>query len=184
MAETKKIMKTITVQLIKNIIFPEKDIYNLKHYFHTLEEHAPSDIYDYFKLGGTNIFMKLNPTVMTNDLPLLLKDFYKAYPDPQSIQQRENVLHEFSKYGEITWELCEELGYKHSEEFYPAFMNDAFPKPYLMYEDGLKAECTGIVLHIIPPEAATFDMLHTLEDSLHSRLSSHPLAKALKVCIR
>lgn len=177
-------MKTITIQLIKNLIFPEKDIHKLRHYFRTLEEYAPSDIYDYFKLGGTDIFMKLNPTVMTNDLVSLLKDFYEVYPDPQCLQQRENVLEKFRKYDEVSWELCEELGYKCSERFYPAFMNDAYPKPFLMYEEGVKADCTGIVLHIIPPEKATFAMLYTLEKELQTKLASHPLAKALKVCIR
>lgn len=178
------VMKTITIQLLKSLIFPEKDIYKLRNYFRTLEEYAPPEVYDYKKLGGTDILMLLNTEVLTKDLVPMLEDFYKEFPDINCVQQRNAVLQEFGKFKEITWGLCEETGYKHSEAFYPAFMNDAYPKPFLMYEEGVKADCTGIVLHIIPPEKATFAMLYTLEKELQTKLASHPLVKALKVCIR
>lgn len=177
-------MKTITIQLIKSLIYPEKDIYKLRNYFRTLEEYAPPEVYDYKKLGGTDILMLLNSDVLTNDLVPMLKDFYKEFPDTECVRQRESVLQEFEKQEEITWGICEETGYRYSEAFYPAFINDVYPEPFLMYEEGVKVDCTGIILHIVPPEKASFAMLYTLEKELQTKLVSHPLAKALKVCIR
>lgn len=81
-------MKTITIQLIKNLVYPEKDISKLRHYFRTLEEYAPSDLYDYFKLGGTDILMMLKAEVLTKDLVPLLNDLYKEFPDTDCVQQR------------------------------------------------------------------------------------------------
>lgn len=177
-------MKTITIQLIKNLVYPEKDNNKLRHYFQTLEEYAPSDLYDYFKLGGTDILMMLKAEVLTKDLVPMLQDMYKEFPEPDCAQQREAVLQELGKSEKISWELCEELGYQHSEAFYPCFTNDAYTKPFLMYEEGVIADCTGIILYMIPPEKATFAMLYFLENELQTKLSSHPLVKALKVCIR
>lgn len=177
-------MKTITIQLIKNLVFPEKDICKLRPYFRTLEEYAPSDLYDYFKLGGTDILMMLKAEVLTKELVPMLHDFYDEFPNPGCVQQREAVLQEFGKCEKVSWKLCEEMGYKHSEEFYPCFTNDANPMPFLMYEEGVKADCTGIILYKIPPEKATFAMLYSMENELQTKLSSHPLVKALKVCIR
>lgn len=177
-------MKTITIQLLKNLVFPEKDICELRHNYRTLEEYAPSDLYDYFKLGGTDILMTLKADVLTKDLVPMLQDFYNEFPEPNCIQQREAVLQELGKCEKVSWELCEEMGYEHSEAFYPCFTNDAYPKPFLMYEEGVKADCTGIILYMIPPERATLTMLYSLENELQTKLSSHPLVKALKVCIR
>lgn len=177
-------MKTITIQLIKSLIFPEKDIYKLRNYFDTLKEYAPLEVYDYNKLGGTDILMLLNSEVLTKDLVPMLEDFYNIFHDSGCIRQREAVLQEFGKCEEITWGLCEETGYKHSEAFYPAFINYAYPGPFLMYEEGVKADCTGIIIHMFPPEKATFAMLYTLEKELQTKLSTHPLVQALKVCIR
>lgn len=156
----------------------------LRNHFGTLMEYAPPEVYDYKKLGGTDVLMLLNPEILTKDLVPMLEDFYKEFSDAESVSQRNAVLQEFGKFEKITWELCEETGYKHSEAFYPAFINDAYPKPFLMYEEGIKADCTGIIIHIIPAEKATFAMLYTLEKELQTKLSTHPLAKALKVCIR
>ncbi len=52
-----------------------------------------------------------------------------------------------------------------------------------MYEEGIEADCSGIILCSIPPEKATFSMLYTMEEEIHKKLSKHPLAKALKVCM-
>lgn len=141
-------MKTITIQLIKNLIYPEKDIGKLRKNYGTLEEYAPPEVYDYKKLGGTDILMLLHSEVLTKDLVPMLEDFYKVFPDPKCIRQREAILQEFGKCEEITWGLCEETGYKHSEAFYPAFVNDVYPEPFLMYEEGVKADCTGIILDV------------------------------------
>lgn len=176
-------MKTITIQLIKTLVFPEKDICKLRSYFRTLEEYAPPEVYDYFKLGGTDILMMLKTDVLTKDLISMLREFYKEFPNADVVKQREAILQEFERYKEISWELCEEMGYKHSEEFYHCFSNDANPKPFLMYEEGVKADYTGIILYIIPPEEATFAMLYTLEKELQNKLGAYPLSKALKVCI-
>lgn len=128
--------------------------------------------------------MLLNSEALTKDLIPMLEDFYKVFPDTECIRQREAVIQEFGKCEEITWGLCEETGYKHSEAFYPTFINDVYPEPFLMYEEGVKADCTGIILYIVPPEKATFAMLYTLEKELQTKLCSHQLVKALKVCIR
>ena len=63
------------------------------------------------------------------------------------------------------------------------FINDAYTKPFLMHEHGVKADCTGIILCSIPPEMATFSMLYTLEQEIQNKLGAHCLAKALKVCL-
>lgn len=177
-------MKTIEIVLIKNLVFPEKDLCTLREHFRTLQEYASPDVYDYYKLGGKDILMALKPEVLTKDLIPMLKDLYAEYYDERLVHQREDILHEFEKYDEITWELCENTGHKYADKYYPSFINDAYARPYLMYEEGVKADCTGIVLHIIPPEEATFAALYTLDAELQNKLSSHPLAKALKVCVR
>lgn len=52
-----------------------------------------------------------------------------------------------------------------------------------MYEDGVKADCTGIIIGVIPPDTATFSMSYTFEQEIQSKLCAHSLAKALKTCI-
>lgn len=177
-------MKTITIQLIKTLTYPEKDIVKLEYYLRTLYEYAPKELYDYYKLGGEDILMMLKKEVLTNNFVPMLKDFYAEYHDTKSRKQIENILQEFRKQKEISWELCEKIGYENADTFYPFFMNDANPQPFLMYEEGIKTDCTGIILHAIPPEKATFAMLYTLEKELQDKLKQHPLAKALKVCVR
>ena len=94
------------------------------------------------------------------------------------------IFQEFEKYDTITCEMCEAIGYEHYDSFDPVFSNDAYPKPFLMYENRIIADCTGITLHTVPPEKATFSMLYNLEREIQEKLSGHVLAKALKVCIR
>lgn len=176
-------MKTLTIQLIKNFIFPEKDIFTLKRAIRTLYEYAPTEIYNYYKLGGTDFFMVLKPEVVTADLVPFLRDFYSEIYGDKYMSTREAILEEFGKYDNITWEMCEDIGYQKEYEFYPCFQNDAYPHPYLMCEAGVNAETTGIIIGVIPPEKATFSMLESLEGELQEKLKEHPLVKAIKVCL-
>ena len=177
-------MKTIEIQLIKNLIFPMDKVRTLECALHTLYEYAPEDVYEYFILGKEDILMMLKTSLLTDDLVPMLRDFYKEYGDNEYVKQYQAILHEFEQYDSITCDMCESIGYEHYDTFDPVFSNDANPQPFLMYENGLKASCTGITLHTIPPEKATFSMLYNLEKEIQKKLSGRPLAKALKVCIR
>lgn len=177
-------MKTITVQLIKNMGLPQKDVFKLRNSIHTLYEFASPDIYDYQKLGGNYIMMSLKTDILTTNLIPMLNKFYSDSYSNKYSKQQEDILKKFENCDQITWWLCEEVGYRNAETFYPCFVNDANPKPYLMSEQMINVNCTGIILRRIPPEEATFAMLYTLESDLQKSLSAFPLAKALKVCIR
>ena len=125
----------------------------------------------------------LNAGLLTSDLIPMLKNFYSEFGDKRYSLQYDAVLRELNKLDAISYGICESLGYKNEEEFYPVFINDAYTKPFLMHEHGVKADCTGIILCSIPPEMATFSMLYTLEQEIQNKLSAHCLAKALKVCL-
>lgn len=175
-------MKTIVIQLLKSMIL-SKDAFRRTMFFgHTMEEYAPFGVYDYFKLGEDSILATLNSNLLTSDLVPMLKEFYSEYGDKKYSRQYDAVLQELNKLDNISYEICEHLGYEKEDIFYPAFINDANTKPFLMYEDGVKADCTGIILGSIPPERATCSMLYTLEQEMQNKLSTHNLAKALKVC--
>lgn len=177
-------MRTIEIQLIKSLIYPMDKVRTLKSALQTLYEYAPNDVYEYFTLGKENILMTLSTSRLTDDLVPMLKVFYKQYGDNEYVQQYQAILQEFEHYGTITCDMCESIGYAHCDTFDPVFSNDANPQPFLMYKNGVMADCTGIILHTIPPEKATFSMLYNLEKEIQEKLSVHPLAKALKVCIR
>ena len=113
----------------------------------------------------------------------MLRDFYSEYGDKKYSQQYSAVLQELNKNDTLSFDKCEKLGYINEDAFYPVFINDVYPEPFLMYENGVKADCTGIILCSIPPEKATFSMLYTMEQEIQNKLSSYNLAKALKVCI-
>ena len=148
-----------------------------------MENYAPQGVYDYYILGGDMIMATLNAKLLTSDLTPMLKEFYSEYGDKQYSRQYDAVLRELNKLDAISYGICESLGYKNEEEFHPVFINDVYPEPFLMYENGVKADCTGIILCSIPPEKATFSMLYTMEQEIQNKLSSYKLAKALKVCM-
>ena len=150
----------------------------------TLYEYAPEDVYGYYILGKEDFLMTLKTSILTDDLVPMLKDFYNEYGDKEYTQQYQAIIQKFKQYDTISCEMCEAIGYENDDSFDPVFSNDANPRPFLMYENGVTADCTGITLHTIPPEKATFSMLYNLEKEIQEKLSDHPLAKALKVCIR
>ena len=176
-------MKTIVIQLVKSMVLSEDEYFRIRYSGHTMEEYAPDGVYDYFKLGGNGIFATLNSDLLTNDLIPMVKEFYSEYGDKKYSQQYDAVLQELNKLDTISPEICEKLGYKNEHTFYPVFINAAYTEPFLMYEQGIKADCAGIILCTIPPEKATFSMLYTEEQEIQNKLSKHPLAKALKVCM-
>ena len=176
-------MKTIVIQLLKSMVLSEDKYHRIRYFGHPMEDYAPEDVYNYYKLGGRTIMGTLDPDILTSDLIPMLKKFYSYYGDKKYSQQYDAVLQEFDKLETISFEICEKLGYENEKAFYPVFINDANTKPFLMYEDGVKADCTGIILCSIPQETATFSMLYTLEQEIQNKLRVHKLAKALKVCI-
>lgn len=176
-------MKTIVIQLLKTMVLYEDDYIRMRYSYHAMEDYAPDEVYNYYKIGGRDIMATLNADLLTSDLVPMLKEFYTEYGDKKYSLQYDAVLQELKKLDKISFEICEELGYKNEEAFYPVFINDANTRPFLMYEDGVKADCTGIILCAIPPETATFSMLYTLEQEIQNKLSTHNLAKALKVCM-
>lgn len=177
-------MKTIEIQLIKNMIIHEDEIRALKYGIRTLYEYAPECVYDYYEVGREKLLIMLNSDLLTTDLVPMLSDFYIEYGDEKYSQQYLTVLHEFKRYDRITCDMCEKIGYEHSDAFDPVFSNNVNTKPYFIYENRIPADCTGITLHVFPPETATFSMLYTQEKEIQEKLGCHPLAKALKVCIR
>lgn len=176
-------MKTIVIQLLKTMVLSENDYRKIWFFGHTMMDYAPYGVYNYYKVGKHDIVAMLNADLLTSDLIPMLKEFYSEYGDKKYSQKYDAVLQELNKLDELSFEICEELGYKNCKAFYPVFTNDANPRPFLMYEDGVKADCTGIILCAIPPEKATFSMLYTLEQEIQNKLSTHDLAKALKVCM-
>lgn len=176
-------MKTIIIQLLKSMVLSEDKYYKIRYSGYAMEDYAPNEVYDYYKLGKNNILATLNTDLLTSDLIPMLKDFYSEYGDKEYSQQYNTVLQELKKLDMISFEICEKLAYANEELFYPVFINDMYTKPFLMYEDGVKADCTGIILGSIPPRKATFFKLYTLEQEIQKKLCSHNLAKALKVCI-
>ena len=176
-------MKTIVIQLLKSMVLFENEYYGIRHFGDSMENYAPVGIYDYYKLGKNKIMATLNPDRLTSDLIPMLREFYSEYGDKKYFQQYSAVLQELNKNDTLSFEKCEKLGYINEDAFYPVFINDAYTKPFLMHEHGVKADCTGIILCSIPPEMATFSMLYTLEQEIQNKLSAHCLAKALKVCL-
>ena len=176
-------MKTIVIQLLKSMVLFENEYYGIRHFGDSMEDYAPVGIYDYYKLGKKKIMATLNPDRLTSDLIPMLRDFYSEYGDKKYSQQYSAVLQELNKNDTLSFDKCEKLGYINEEAFYPVFINDAYTKPFLMHEHGVKADCTGIILCSIPPEMATFSMLYTLEQEIQNKLGAHCLAKALKVCV-
>lgn len=176
-------MKTIVIQLLKSMVLTEEQYSRIRYFGDTMENYAPEGVYDYYILGGKTIMATLNAGLLTSDLIPMLKNFYSEFGDKRYSLQYDAVLRELNKLDTISYEICETLGYKNAETFYPVFINDANTEPFLMYENGLKADCTGIILCSIPPQTATFSMLYTLEKDIQSKLGSHNLAKALKVCM-
>ena len=176
-------MKTIVIQLLKSMVLSEDEYYGIWHFGDSMEDYAPVGIYDYYKLGKKKIMATLNPDRLTSDLIPMLRDFYSEYGDKKYSQQYSAVLQELNKNDTLSFDKCEKLGYINEDAFYPVFINDVYPEPFLMYENGVKADCTGIILCSIPPEKATFSMLYTMEQEIQNKLSSYNLAKALKVCI-
>ncbi len=177
-------MKTIVIQLMKTMALRKDEYYRIRDYYHAMEDYAPDGIYNYYLIGGRTVMATLDPNLLTSDLVPMLKEFYSEYGDKEYSKQYDAVLQEFSKLDKITSDICEKLGYEKVKAFYPVFINDAVTQPFLMYEDGVRADCTGIVLSAIPPETATFEMLYTLEEEIQNKLSAHKLAKALKVCVK
>ena len=177
-----KIMKTIVIQLLKSMVLSEDEYYGIRHFGDSMEDYAPVGIYDYYKLGK-KIMATLNPDRLTSDLIPMLREFYSEYGDKKYSQQYSAVLQELNKNDTISFETCEQLSNINEDAFYPVFINDAYTKPFLMHEHGVKADCTGIILCSIPPEMATFSMLYTLEQEIQNKLGEHCLAKALKVCV-
>ena len=176
-------MQTIVIQLLKSMVLPEEQYSRIRYFGDTMENYAPEDVYDYYILGGTKIMATLNADILTSDLIPMLKEFYSEFGDKKYSKQYDAVLQELNKLDTISYGICESLGDKNEETFYPVFINDVHPKPYLMYEKGIKADCTGIILCSFPPEKATFSMLYTMEQEIQNKLSSYKLAKALKVCM-
>lgn len=176
-------MKTIVIQLLKTMILPEDEYYEKRYSGYAMEDYAPYGVYNYYKLGKNDVLAILNGDLLTIDLVPMLKDFYSEFGDKEYSQQYDAVLQELNKLDAISSEICENLAYKNEELFYPVFINDVNTKPFLMYEDGVKADCTGIILGAIPPEKATFSKLYTLEQEFQNKLCTHNLAKALKVCV-
>ena len=176
-------MKTIVIQLLKSMVLPVDQYSRIRNFGDAMENYAPEEVYDYYILGGRKIMATLNADLLTSDLIPMLKEFYSEYGDKKYSRQYDVVLQELNKLDSIPFEICEKLGYKNREAFYPVFINDANTKPFLMHENNVKADCTGIILCSIPPETATFSMLYTMEQELQNKLSAHSLAKALKVCI-
>ena len=170
-------------RLLKSMVLPEDQYRRIRWFGDSMENYAPQGVYDYYILGGDMIMATLNAKLLTSDLTPMLKEFYSEYGDKQYSRQYDAVLRELNKLDAISYGICESLGYKNEEEFYPVFINDVYPEPFLMYENGVKADCTGIILCSIPPEKATFSMLYTMEQEIQNKLSSYNLAKALKVCI-
>ena len=175
-------MKTIVIQLLKSMVLSEDEYYGIRHFGDSMEDYAPVGIYDYYKLGK-KIMATLNPDRLTSDLIPMLREFYSEYGDKKYSQQYGAVLQELNKNDTISFEKCEQLGNINEDAFYPVFINDAYTKPFLMHERGVKADCTGIILCSIPPGMATFSMLYTLEQEIQNKLGAHCLAKALKVCV-
>lgn len=175
-------MKTNVIQLLKSMVLSEDEYYGIRHFGDSMEDYAPVGIYDYYKLGK-KIMATLNPDRLTSDLISMLREFYSEYGDKKYSQQYSDVLQELNKNDTISFETCEQLSNINEDAFYPVFINDAYTKPFLMYERGVKADCTGIILCSIPPEKATFSMLYTLEQEIQNKLGAHCLAKALKVCV-
>lgn len=179
----KMVMKTITIQLIKMMIFSEEDIRSLSFWGHSFKKYASDEAYDFYRLGISDILIKLKSEVLTHDIVPMLEDLFSVFTDEECVKQRNNVLCELRKINELTMETCERLGYSMYDSFYPVFDNDKHPYPFLMREDGVNADCTGIILCTIPPDKITVAGLYTLEDELQKTLVNHPLAKALKVCV-
>ena len=176
-------MKTIVIQLLKTMALRKDEYYGIRDYSLNMEDYAPDDVYNYYLIGKNTVMASLNPDLLSSDLIPMLKEFYSEYGDKKYSQQYEAVLRELDKLDTISYGLCEKLGYKNEDAFYPVFINDANTKPFLMYEDGVKADCTGIILASIPPTTATFSMLYTLEEEIQNKLSKYDLAEALKVCV-
>ena len=176
-------MKTIVIQLLKTMALRKDEYYRIMNDFHGMKNYAPDGVYNYYIIGGRTVIATLNPDLLTSDLIPMLKEFYSEYGHKEYSQQYDAVLQELNKLDAISSEICEELGYRNAKAFYPVFINDAVTRPFLMNEDGVRADCTGIVLCAIPPEVATFSMLYTLEEEIQNKLSAHKLAKALKVCV-
>ena len=163
-------MKTIVIQLLKSMALTEEQYSRIRYFGDTMENYAPEGVYDYYILGGKTIMATLNAGLLTSDLIPMLKNFYSEFGDKRYSLQYDAVLRELNKLDTISYEICETLGYKNAETFYPVFINDANTEPFLMYENGIKADCTGIILCSIPPQTATFSMLYTLEKDIQSKL--------------
>ena len=176
-------MKTIVVELLKTMALRKDEYYRIKDSFRAMEHYAPDGVYDYNIIGGHTVMAELNPDLLSGDLIPMLKEFYSGYGTKKFSRQYDVVIQELNKLDPISLGICEEVGYRNAKAFYPVFINDANTKPFLMYEDGVKADCTGIVLCAFPPETATFSMLYNLEKEIQNKLSAYALAKALKVCI-
>lgn len=168
---------------MKTMVLNKDEYFRMRCSGHAMEEYAPDCVYKYSIVGGCSILATLKADLLTNDLIPMIKEFYSEYGDKKYHQQYDAVLQKLNKLDTISFEICEELGYKNEDIFYPVFINDASTKPFLMYEQGIAADCTGIILCTIPPDKATFSMLYTEEQEIQNKLSKHPLAKALKVCM-
>lgn len=165
------------------MFLPEEDYRRIWYLGHSMEYYAPVDVYDYFTLGGKDILARLNTALLTSDLIPMLKELYSEYGDKKYAKQYDAVFQELNQLDTISFDICERLGYAKKEEFYPVFINAANTRPFLMYDKGVKIDCTGIILCSIPPEKATLSMLYTLEQEIQNKLCKHPLTKALKICM-
>lgn len=75
---------------------------------------------NYFIVGGSDILATLKADLLTNDLIPMLNEFYSEYGDKKYSQQYDAVLQELNQLDTISFEICEGLGYKHEDAFYPA----------------------------------------------------------------
>lgn len=188
--KTRTPRKTITIQLVTLIGITDKAVRSLAPFFRDdltyLDKEISPDIYSYNLIGGKDFFIYLEPKIFTQDLVPLLEDFYAEYLGSEYEPQREKVLNTFKELcekGPMTYSVCDHTSIENRKDFMPVFTKAHFPTPFLMHTKGIKVDCDGYVLRVIPPEEATFDMLYSLEKELQEKFSSHPLAKALKVCI-
>lgn len=118
-------MRTIVIQLMKTMVLSKDEYYRMQYSRHTMKNYAPNSVYDYFIVGGSDILATLKANLLTNDLIPMLNEFYSEYGDKKYSQQYDAVLQELNKLDTISFEICEKLGYKHEDTFYPVFINDA-----------------------------------------------------------
>lgn len=176
-------MFSIEMQLIKTIIISKDKILGLKDGIQTLYKHAPKELYDYHTQGQSDLVIELKSEIFKEDFIPMLSDFYEEFGEEKYEQQYRDIIQRFKQYGEVSFEVCEMLGYKKRETFRPMFSDWVYTMPYWMASDKVNADCIGITIQTITPDRFDWLIVYNWESYAQRALAKHPLVKALKTCI-